>query len=69
MLRTMPSQVIAVVLLAACEAALGAHAAVLLALLLPLTGAMLLVDAAHSSNAGARIALARPRGKQGAELR
>lgn len=44
MRRTMATQVIALALLAACEAALGARAAVLLALLLPLTGAVLLLD-------------------------
>ena len=44
MLRPVPTHAIALALLAGCEAALGAHAGVLLAVLLPLTGAVLLLD-------------------------
>lgn len=63
--RTMPAHVIALALLVACEAAFGARHAILLALLVPLTGAVLLLDAR-----GARIAVAPPRGeKEGAQLR
>ncbi|HEX8791290.1 MAG TPA: hypothetical protein VF765_10110 [Polyangiaceae bacterium] len=44
MQRPMATHVIALALLAGCDAALGARAAILLAVLLPLTGAALLLD-------------------------
>jgi hypothetical protein len=44
MQRMMPTQLVALALLVGCEAALGAREAVLLAVLLPLTGAVLLLD-------------------------
>jgi hypothetical protein len=66
--RTMPAHVIALALLVASEAAFGARQAILLAVLLPLTGAVLLLDGRTSR--GARIALARVKGgKEGAQLR
>jgi len=42
--RTMVTYSIALALLLGCEAALGAHQALLLAVLVPLTGAFLLLD-------------------------
>ncbi len=44
MQRTMATYLIALALLVACEAALGARQAVLLAVLVPLTGAALLLE-------------------------
>jgi hypothetical protein len=44
MQRMMPTHFVALALLVGCEAALGARAAVLLAVLLPLAGAVLLLE-------------------------
>jgi len=44
MQRMMPTHFLALALLAGCAAALGARAALLLAVLLPLVGAVLLLD-------------------------
>lgn len=66
--RTMPAHAIALALLVACEAAFGARQAILLAVLLPLTGAVLLLDGRTAR--GARLALERTKGgKEGAQLR
>ncbi len=50
MQRTTAAHWIALALLVGCEAALGARAGILLALLLPLTGAVLLLDGRRSAD-------------------
>jgi hypothetical protein len=54
MQRMTPTHYVALALLAGCEAALGVRAALLLALLLPLAGAVLLIDASASRGTPAR---------------
>jgi hypothetical protein len=50
MQRMMPTHFVALALLAGCEAALGAREALLLAVLLPLVGAVLLLDGRRSAS-------------------
>jgi len=54
MQRMTPTHFVALALLAGCETALGARAALLLAVLLPLAGAVLLFDASLSRGTSAR---------------
>jgi hypothetical protein len=54
MQRMMPTQLVALALLAGCAAALGARAPLLLAVLLPLAGALLLLDGASTRGTSVR---------------